>query len=79
MRFPLVGNKPPTIKPDDLVRTPSGATGTVLRINPDGTREIQLLNGALVALRPEVLYLVRAAVPKPWPSHLPPAYSTHGD
>lgn len=65
-----VGNKTPTIKPGDLIRTPSGETGTVLWINTDGSREIELLNGTLVALRPEVLFLVRAAVPKPWPSRL---------
>lgn len=79
MRFSLVGNKPPTIKPDDLVRTPSGQTGTVTRINPDGSRDVALLNGGTLTLRPEVLYLVRAATPKPWPSHLPPKFSFNGD
>lgn len=59
--------KAPTTKPGDLVRTPSGATGTVLAINPDGSRELELLNGERVALLPALLYLVRAAVPKPWP------------
>jgi hypothetical protein len=56
-----------TIKPRDLVRTPSGATGTVVWINADGTREIQLLNGTFVALKPELLYVVRAAELKSWP------------
>lgn len=56
----------PTIKPGDLVRTPSGATGAVVDINADGSRELELLNGERVALLPVLLYLVRAAEPKPW-------------
>lgn len=58
----------PTIKPGDLVRTPSGATATVLEINPDGSRELELLNGQRLALLPGLLFLVRAALPRPWPS-----------
>lgn len=59
--------RPAIIKPRDLVRTPSGATGTVVDINPDGSREIELLNGERVSLLPRLLYLVRAAIPLPWP------------
>lgn len=59
--------KVPTIKPGDLVRTPSGATATVVDINPDGSRELELLNGERLALLPSLLFVVRAAVPQPWP------------
>lgn len=64
-----VGTKQPITKPGDLVRTPSGGTGTVVTIHPDGSREIQLLNGTFVRLLPQHIYLVRAARPKPWPSY----------
>jgi hypothetical protein len=62
-----VGHRTSGIKPDDLVRTPSGATGTVVAITRDGRRELRLLNGESVELRPALLYLVWAAEPKPWP------------
>lgn len=68
MNFYPVGYKPPTIKPDDLVRTPTGETGTVERIISGGRREVRLLNGQLVELKAHELYLVRSAIPMPWPS-----------
>jgi hypothetical protein len=55
-----------TIKPRDLVRTPSGATGHVLEINPDGSRRVVLLDGREVDLMPRFLYLVRSAPVLPW-------------
>jgi hypothetical protein len=58
-----------TIKPRDLVRTPSGATGTVLEILPHGVRLVQLLDGSYIELQVSLLYLVRVAVPKPWPEY----------
>lgn len=61
------------IKPGDLIRTPSGATGTVVELNRDGSREI-LVKGELFAIRPQLLFVVRAAVPLPWPD-LPPVKS----
>jgi hypothetical protein len=65
----LVHALPPTIKPDDLVRTPSGATGTVEDILPDGRRRVRLLDGERVELLPHLLYVVRSAVPRPWSRH----------
>lgn len=79
MTLAIVGNKTPTIKPGDLIRTPSGETGTVLWINIDGSREIELLGGERVALLSALLFLVRAAVPMPWPSHALHKYSVNGD
>lgn len=58
-----------TIKPRDLVRTPSGDTGIVVEILPCGWREVQLLNGTYVTLKASLLHLVRAAVPKRWPEY----------
>lgn len=63
-----VGNNRYLIKPDDLVRTPGGRTALCLGINPDGSRELQdVLNGEQFSLMPSLLFLVRAAIPKPWP------------
>lgn len=56
-----------TIKPRDLVRTPSGATGTCIEILPNGEREVQLLDGRVITIRAHLLYLVRRGVPMPWP------------
>ena len=66
-----VGNRPPTIKPDDLVRTPSGETGIVESLNSDGSRNVRTRQGELVTLKPAHLYLVRAAPIRPWPSRKP--------
>ena len=66
------------LKPDDMIRTPSGRTGTIIRINSDGSRTVKLLSGELLDLMPAYLFLVRAAVPRPWPSyHL--HFSFNGD
>lgn len=57
-----------TIKPRDLVRTPSGATGTCLEILPQGYRDVQLLNGGgVITIKASLLYLVRSAPALPWP------------
>lgn len=53
-----------------MVRTPSGATGFVEKILPFGEREVRLLNGELVTLKADLLFLVRAAIPRPWPSRV---------
>jgi hypothetical protein len=67
-----VGKKP-TIKPDDIVRTPSGRTARCRKINADGSRELEdTVSGELFDMRPEKLYLLRASRPKPWPSHRAP-------
>jgi hypothetical protein len=58
-----------TIKPRDLVRTPSGETGTVVEILPFGEREVQLLNGTYITIKAKLLHLVRAAAPKRWPEY----------
>jgi hypothetical protein len=58
-----------TIKPRDLVRTPSGATGTVVQIMPCGEREVMLLNGTYITIKARLLYLVQAAAPKRWPEY----------
>jgi NMD protein affecting ribosome stability and mRNA decay len=70
MRAP-VGEKLPTIKPGDLVRSRRGRDFICRGINADGSRELEdVLTGELLDMRPELLYLVRAAVPKPWPEHV---------
>lgn len=56
-----------TIKPRDLVRTPSGDTGTCIEILPNGEREVQLLSGSFITIKASLLFLVRASTPKPWP------------
>lgn len=71
MSFPLVGNKPPTIKPDDLIRTPSGRTASCIEIRPRGFRLLKdIVSGALFIMHVDELYLVRAAMPKPWPERV---------
>lgn len=70
MTFPRVGHKQPTIKPDDLVRTPSGRTCICVAINPDGSRALRdVLNGEQLDMRPQHLTLVRAAPVRRWPSY----------
>jgi len=72
VRFLTAGNKGPTIKPGDLVRLPSGRTAICIGINSDGSRELICNNtGERLAVMPSLLFLVRAAVPQPWPSRLP--------
>lgn len=58
-----------TIKPNDLVRTPTGDTGIVVAILPFGEREVQLLNGTYLRIKASLLYLVRAGAPKRWPEY----------
>lgn len=67
----LVGNKPTTIKPDDLVRTPSGKTARCLEIRPRGFRLIEdVITNERSILHVDDLYLVRSAPPRRWPSHV---------
>jgi hypothetical protein len=67
----LVGNTKPTIKPDDLVRTPSGRTAVVIQVRPCGFRLLQYVDAprGQVELHVDDLYLVRSAVPRPWPGY----------
>lgn len=68
MILALVGNKPPTIKPDDLVRTKSGRTAICLEIRQAGFRLIEdAITGQRSTVHVDALYLVRSAKPKPWP------------
>lgn len=70
MIFGTVGHKQPTIKPDDLVRTPSGRTCICTDINPDGSRALRdILNGDTFDLRAGLLTLVRAAPVRRWTSY----------
>ena len=68
MAIAALSRAPTIIKPGDLVRLPSGATGFVDCINADGSRDVRLTNGELVTIKARLLFLVRASVPKPWPS-----------
>lgn len=56
-----------TIKPRDLVRTPSGDTGTCIAILPNHEREIRLINGTYITIKASLLFRVRSAPPLPWP------------
>lgn len=72
MTAAAVGETPPTIKPDDMVRLPNGNTGTVLTIEAGGIRTVHDLDtGTIVRVHRDDLYLVRAAKPKPWPDRRP--------
>jgi hypothetical protein len=65
-----VGHKQPTIKPDDLVRTPNGRTCLVLEILPGHLRRVEdCITGARAVWPVAQLYLVRAATPKRWAEH----------
>lgn len=67
-----VGNKPPIIKPDDIVRTPTGRLARCTALNPDGSRELEdLATGERFDLRVDKLYLVQSATPRVWPSRRP--------
>lgn len=66
------GPAPILFKPDDLVRTPSGRTCTVLKLNPDGSRRVEdRATGEVYDIMPAHLVLVRASTPKPWPKRTP--------
>jgi hypothetical protein len=45
--------------------------GTVESLNADGSRDVRLQNGELISIMPCHLYLVRAAIPRPWPKRTP--------
>lgn len=60
---------PTIIKPHDIVRTPDGRTGEVHHLLPGGFRSVTLETGERVSIHVSELYLVRAAVPVPWPTH----------
>lgn len=68
----FVGNTKPTIKPDDLVRTRDGRTATVVEIRPGGFRWlVDVASNRPFEAHVDDLYLVRSALPRAWPSHLP--------
>ena len=55
------------IKPEDMVRTPSGRTCICEAINRDGSRALRdVMNGEQFDLKPQHLLVVRAAPVKPW-------------
>jgi len=65
-----IGAAPTPIKPDDLVRTPSGRTCLCLELRPAGFRLIEdVATGQRSILHASELYLVRSAPVKRWPSH----------
>ena len=67
-----VGYKLPTIKPDDLVRTPSGRTARCLELRPRGFRLLEdIVTKARTILHVQDLFLVSSAPIKRWPSHTP--------
>jgi hypothetical protein len=62
---------PTVLKPDDIVRTPSGQTAVVVRINPDGSREIEDIKSLdRFDIMPRYLTLIRASTPRPWPKRV---------
>jgi hypothetical protein len=66
----FVGHKQVTIKPDDLVRTPSGRTALCIEIRQAGFRLIEdSATGQRSIMHVDDLYLVRAAKPKRWADH----------
>lgn len=70
MIFGLVGNKPPTIKPGDLIRTQSGRTAHCLEIRARGFRLIaDVVTKQQSIVHVDELFLVRSAPPRRWPSY----------
>jgi hypothetical protein len=66
----MAAGVPTTIKPDDLVRTPSGRTCICEGINADGSRALRdVLNGDTFDMRPKLLTLLRSAPARRWPSY----------
>lgn len=58
---------PTIIKPNDLVRTPSGRTARCEGINADGTRALRdIITTEQFDLRPGLLTLIMAAPVRPW-------------
>jgi hypothetical protein len=65
-----VGNRPSTIKPNDLVRTARGRTALVLDIRKAGFRLIEdCVTGDRSIVHVDELYLVRSAPVKRWLSY----------
>jgi hypothetical protein len=59
-----------TIKPGDLVRTPSGGTARCRKINGDGSREFEdVTTGARFDLKPRLVFLLMPAPIVRWKSH----------
>jgi hypothetical protein len=67
------GQQVQTIKPDDVVRTPTGRTAVCLDINADGSRKLEDVDTKEVFdMMPAKLYLVRSAPVRRWQIyHLP--------
>ncbi|TAK45243.1 MAG: hypothetical protein EPO27_10510 [Betaproteobacteria bacterium] len=57
-----------TLKPGDLVRTPTGRTAVVDDIRKDGKRDLHYIDGGRdqVALDPELLTLITSCAPQRW-------------
>lgn len=56
-----------TIKPNDLVRTPTGRTARCEDLNADGTRALRdVVTRELFDLHPRHLTLIMAAPVRPW-------------
>ena len=59
-----------TLKPGDLVRTPSGRMAVIDRLRQDGRRDlIYIEDGEPVALSERLLVRVREAPVTPWRKH----------
>jgi len=60
-----------SLKPGDLVRTPTGRTARVDDLRADGRRELRYVDrdGGEVALRADRLTLVAAAPRRRWTKH----------
>lgn len=70
MAAAALATKPPPIKPDDMVRLPSGRTAICVAINNDGSRLLEdVLSGERMNMMASQLYLVRAAPCRRWPSY----------
>jgi hypothetical protein len=64
------GKKPPTIKPEDLVETPTGRTARCREINPDGSREFEdVVTGERFDLMPRLVRLLLSAAPRRWKTY----------
>lgn len=60
-----------TIKPRDLVRTPSGRTVICVGLNGDGSRELwDPVTDEYFSMMPQHLFLVHSAKPQRWPAHV---------
>lgn len=62
------------LKPDDVVRTPSGRLVCIDALRPDGKREAHYVHsGEPLVLDPALpgLYVVHVALPRPWKERTP--------